>query len=695
MKSHITLAAILLAGVSAPAFAQSDSMPGVRDSAVTIHSDNPVEIVVTAMHRNREDLLGGTSVLSGRDLDAARRTNIGDTLASLPGVSATSFGPAASRPVLRGLQADRIRVLIDGIGSFDASSSSVDHAVAINPLTADRIEVLRGPTALLYGSSAIGGVVSVIDGRIPRSVPENGFRLKADADYASAADERRGGAAADLALGGGFVIHADGSYSKTDDMRTGGYLLSKPLRAQAAVSSNAEIRDLADLKGKLPNTASESSEVALGAAYIGDGGNIGFSVSRLDNRYGVPIRFSLDPDIEAEAPTLDVKQYRADLRAEITPASGFLDAIRLRAGYGDYRHFEIEDTGEIATTFLNEGMEGRLEFSQRQKGAWSGAFGAQYLTRDFKVIGEEAFLPPTRTEQGGIFTVQNFDFGHFRAEVGGRYEHSSVKASASDALGTPDAKRNFSTFTGSLGGLLEVAPNVKLGLNLSHTERAPTAEELFANGPHLATQAFEVGNPLFGKEKSNGAELLLRGRGLEYSFEISAYYNDFSNFIYQSPTGDVEDDLPVYGFFFTGAKQYGFEAEGNVTLAHIGDAAIVADSLIDYVRVKISGQGAAPFIPPLRVLGGLEYQSGDIVLRGEVEHATKQDKIAAFETSTPSFTLTNARIEWKPLGKEGPLSLRLAANNIFDVEARRHASFLANYAPLAGRDIRVGASIRF
>ncbi|MBB5687406.1 TonB-dependent receptor [Sphingobium boeckii] len=689
--------AILLAGASAPAVAQSDHAAdaGTDKTVLPAHDDNPVEIVVTAMHRSREDLLGGTSVLSAGDLDAARRSNLGDTLASLPGVSATSFGPVASRPVLRGLQADRIRVLIDGIGSFDASGSSVDHAVAINPLTAERIEVLRGPTALLYGSSAIGGVVSVIDGRIPRSVPANGIRLKADADYGSAAEERRGAASADVALGGGFVIHADGSYTKTDDLRTGGYLLSKPLRAEAAASPIAEIQELADLKGKLPNTPSESHEVALGAAYIGDGGNIGFSVSRLDNRYGVPIRFSLDPDVEAEAPTLDVKQYRADLRAEITPASGFLDAIRFRAGYGDYRHFEIEDTGEIATTFLNKGMEGRLEFSQRQKGAWSGAFGAQYLTRDFKVIGEEAFLPPTSTEQGGLFTVQNFDFGHFRAEAGARYEHTNVIATASDALGTPDAERSFSTFTGSLGGLLEFAPNVKFGLNLTHTERAPTAEELFANGPHLATQAFEVGNPLFGKEKSNGAEVLLRGRGLEYSFEISAYYNDFTNFIYQSPTGDEEDGLPVYGFAAAGAKQYGFEAEANITLAHIGDAAIVADGLIDYVRVKIEGQGSAPFIPPLRVLGGLEYQSGGLVVRGEVEHATKQDKVAAFETTTPGFTLANARIEWKPMGKGGLLSLRLAANNIFDVEARRHASFLADYAPLAGRDIRVGASVRF
>lgn len=694
MKSSARLIALLLATSAMPAFAQ-DAADTASQPTRVMHAEQPTDIVVTAMQRSREDLLSGVSVLAGDSLDAARRTSIGETLTALPGVSATSFGPSASRPILRGLQADRIRVLIDGIGSFDASGSSVDHAVAINPLTAERIEVLRGPAALLYGSSAIGGVVSVIDNRIPRRIPDEAIHLQVDGDYGTAAEERRVAAAADVPVGGGFVLHADGSWAKSDDLRAGGFLLSRPLREQAAASTNPEIQELADLRGEIPNTAAESSEAAIGLAYIADGGNIGFSVSRSDNRYGVPIRFSLDPDVEAEAPTLDVRQYRADLRAEITPANGFLDAIRFRAGYGDYRHFEIEDTGEIATTFLNEGMEGRLEFSQRKRGAWSGAFGAQYLTRDFEAIGEEAFLPPTSTEQGGLFTVQNFDFGRFDAELGGRYERTTVSASASDQLGTSDLRRSFDTFSASLGGQYEVVDNWKLGLNLTHSERAPTAEELFANGPHLATQAFEVGDPDFGKEKSNGAELTLRGRAGGFTLDASAYYNDFSNFIYQAPTGEAEDGLPVFAYFANGAKQYGFEAEVNATVAQLGAGKIVADGIVDYVRVKIDGAGSAPFIPPLRLLGGLEYQSDPLIGRIEVEHVTRQDKVAEFETETPAYTLANARIEWRPMGPDGLLTLRLAANNVFDVTARRHSSFLKDYAPLAGRDFRIGASIRF
>lgn len=692
----IRFAAVLLMTTAVPALAQNQPAPATESARTSDHHEEvPESIIVTALSRNREDFLGGVSLLSGSDLAAAKRSTIGETLASLPGVSATSFGPSASRPILRGFQGDRIRILTDGIGSFDASGSSVDHAVSINPLTAERIEVLRGPSALLYGSSAIGGVVNVIDTRIPRSLPDEAFHFDADIDYGSAANERRGGAVLDVPLGGGFVAHLDGTYLKSDDLRTGGYLLSRELREQAAASDNEDVRELATLKGKLPNTAAKSTDVAGGLSYIGDNGSIGFSVSRSDNRYGVPIRFSLDPEIEAEAPTIDLRQYRADLRAEVKVPSGFLDSIRLRAGYGDYRHFEIEDTGEIATTFLNTGMEGRLEFIQRKQGAWGGAFGGQIVTRDFEAIGEEAFLPPTQTQQMGLFTVQNFDFGAFRGEIGGRYEHSKAEASASEAIGTPADGRSFNSFSGSIGGSVALMDGWRAGVNLSHSERAPTAEELFANGPHNATQAFEVGNPLFRKEKSNGAELTFRGRGSRYNIEISAYYNDFSNFIAQSPTGDVEDELPVYQYSASGAKQWGIEGEANLTLAELGEGKIVADVIGDYVRVTLDDVGPAPFIPPLRVLGGLEYQSDSLTARAEVEHVTAQERIAEFETTTPSYTMINARIEWKPMGKDGLLSLRLAANNIFDVVARRHTSFLADYAPLAGRDIRVGASLRF
>ena len=677
----------------AAAFAQSTTVEGTGPATDGYHSEAPPEIIVTAPYqRNQADILSGTSVLSGENLTRELRTTIGETLARQPGVSATSFGPNASRPVLRGLQGERVRVLTDGIGSFDVSNTSVDHAVAINPLTANRIEVLRGPSALLFGSSAIGGVVNVIDSRIPRRVPDEPVHVDAIATYGSAANERSGSAAVDVPVTDRIVFHLDGTYGRTDDLDTGSYILSRPLRAQAAASADPAIRDLADLKGKLPNSQSEMWEVAGGAAIVTDTGNLGFSVSRLDNRYGVPVRYSLDGG-EAEEVTLHVQQTRADMRGEVETGGNIFEKIRMRAGFADYRHDEIEDTGEIGTSFFSQGIEGRLELVQATRGGWRGAVGGQMFIRDLNIVGEEKFLPRSETQQFGLFTLQSFDMGAFRAEAGGRYEYTVARAAADATLGNGDIRRSFDSFSGSLGGSVGIADNIRFGINASHTERAPSAEELFANGPHAGTQAFEVGNPAFAKEISDGIEATLKGSGDGYSFGLSAYHNWFRNFIYESPTGAIEDDLPVFQYSQADARLWGFEAEASARLAKFGETAINLDGLADYTRATIVDRGAAPRIPPLRVLGGIEAQGRLVQVRGEVEHVTAQDRVAALETTTPAYTMVNASVSMRPFGRDSKTTLMLSANNLFDVEARRHASFLKDYAPLAGRDIRVTARL--
>ncbi|WP_288412013.1 TonB-dependent receptor [uncultured Sphingomonas sp.] len=672
----------------AAAFAQSTTVQDTGPTTGGYHSEAPPEIIVTAPYqRNQADILSGTSVLSGEKLTRELRPTIGETLARQPGVSATSFGPNASRPVLRGLQGERVRVLTDGIGSFDVSNTSVDHAVAINPLTADRIEVLRGPSALLFGSSAIGGVVNVIDSRIPRRVPDEPIHVDAIANYGSAANERNASAAVDVPVTDKVVFHLDGTYGKTDDLDTGGYILSRPLRAQAAASADADIRELADLKGKLPNSQSKMWEVAGGAAVVTDTGNLGFSVSHLDNRYGVPVRYSLDGG-EAEEVSLHVQQTRADMRGEVETGGNVLEKIRLRAGFADYRHDEIEDTGEIGTSFFNQSVEARLELVQAARGGWRGAVGGQMFIRDFDVQGEEKFVPRNETQQYGLFTLQSFDMGAFRAEAGGRYEYTVARAAADDLLGNGNIRRSFDSFSGSLGGSVGLGDNLRFGINASHTERAPSAEELFANGPHAGTQAFEVGNPGFAKEISDGLEATLKGSGDGYSFGLSAYHNWFRNFIYENPTGAVEDDLPVFQYSQADARLWGFEAEASARLAKFGETAINIDGLADYTRATIVDRGPAPRIPPLRVLGGIEAQGRMVQVRGEVEHVTAQDRVAALETTTPAYTMVNASVSLRPFGRDSKTTLLLSANNIFDVEARRHASFLKDYAPLAGRDIR-------
>ena len=695
-----------------PALAQVSTPP-----TPPAYHDDRADIIVTAIIPRRQgDILSGTSVVTGEELVRALRPTIGETLARQPGVSATSFGPNASRPVLRGFQGERVRILTDGVGSFDVSNTSVDHAVAINPLTADRIEILRGPAALLYGSSAIGGVVNVIDSRIPRRVPDEPIHVDGIATYGSAADERTVAGEIEVPLGGGLVAHADGSYTKTGDLRTGGYILAAPLRAIAADSDEEEIREDGRLRGKLPNTAAETWEVAGGLAYVGDRGNLGFSVSHSENRYGVPSRIDVteahdhdhDHDHEEEHGhshenvTLAMQQTRADLRGEVAVNGGFLDSIRLRAGWATYRHDEIEPSGEIGTTFRNQSMESRLELIQSRRGNWDGASGVQYFTRRFSANGEEKFLPKNDTEQLGFFTLQSVDLGDMRLEAGARYEKTKLRSVPDADLFIAGQRRNFDAFSASIGASQQIVPGWRLGLNLARTERAPSAEELFARGNHAGTQAFELGNPGFGLEKSWGVEGTLRGQGDGYSLSLSAYHNWFNGYIYDAiaddsicmaANGGAELEFPCFQYAQADARYWGFEAEASAKLGQIGRYAVNVDGVADYVRATITGAGPAPRIPPLRLLGGLELQDDRLTLRGEVEHSFAQDRIAATETRTGGFTLVNASLSFKPFSGNDRTSITVSANNIFDVEARRHASVLKDYAPLAGRDIRVTARL--
>lgn len=696
------LPALLLFGTAFPfpAWAQKAGNDPVPQSAY--HTPPSQDIVVTApFTQERTDLLSGTSVLQGSDLTQALRPSIGETLDRTPGVSATSFGPNASRPVLRGLQGERVRVLTDGIGSIDVSNTSVDHAVVVNPLLAERIEVLRGPSALLYGSSAIGGVVNVLDKRIPRRVPDEPVHIDGLVNYGSAANERSGGAAVDVPLGNRFVVHADGSYLKTDDLRIGGHVLTPALRAEALASSQLpadpaagpiDFAANAALKDKLPNSAAKTWTAGVGAAFLSDNGSFGLSYSHYDSLYGVPVRYATQPGQQQEAPRLDLKQNRFDARAEVQTDGGLLQSIRGRFAYANYRHFELEEDGSVGTAFYNHGIEGRLELVQTDRGAWKGVSGVQYFSRDFNVIGDEAFLPKNDTQQIGFFTLQKLDYGALQAEAGARFEHAQLSAQpTADQPQFFGGRRDFDAFSASAGASYGFAEGWRLGANLSHTVRAPSAEELFANGPHAGTEAFEIGNPDFKTERSWGLEAILHGKGPGYTLEASLYHNWFDNFIYDYRTGAIEDGLPVYQSLQAKARYYGFELQGSVTLAQLGNVTLAADGLADYVRATIVGSGPAPRIPPLRLLGGIEAKSRLIDGRMEVEWTDDQTRVSPTETPTDGFTLVNASLSLRPWGTEAPVSFTLSADNIFDVNARRHASFLKDFAPLSGRDIRVSA----
>ena len=664
------------------------------------HADDE-DIVVTAMRRtSREDTISGVAIVRADELAANIRPGLGDSLTHTPGVSATSFGPSASRPVLRGLQGERVRVLSNGIGSIDVSNTSVDHAPVVNPLLAQRIEVLRGPQSLLFGSSASGGVVNVIDRRIPDAVPDEAIHFGAMGGYGSAANERMLAASAEVPLGGNWVGHVDGSWLKTDDLQIGGHALTPELRATALASSQLPPDPLADpdidfaanaaIEGTLPNTANRTWTAGVGLAFVTDGGNIGVAYSKYDSLYGVPVRFATEPGQGQEAPRIKLRQDRIDARAEVVTGGDLVEKLAFRYAFGDYVHNEIEPDGAIGTTFSSTGMEARLELVQAQRGGWKGVTGTQYMNRDFNVVGAEAFLPRNSSEQIGFFTLQQWESGPLMLEGGARYERSQQVAK-------PDAsqpqffagERRFDAFSAAFGAAYDVAPGWKIAANLSRTSRAPSAEELFANGPHAGTSAFEVGDPDLKLEQAWTAEGILRGNVEGLRFEASIFHSRYNNFVYEERTGAIEDGLPEFQVRQANARLYGFEAEAEVTLAKPGPWTISANGLVDYVHAEIDGAGPAPRIPPLRMLGGLKAASPHLDLLVEVEHVFAQNRTAVFETATPGYTVFSLSATWRPLGDEGPLSLILSGNNLFDVDARRHASYLKDYAPLAGRDIRL------
>ncbi|WP_257544195.1 TonB-dependent receptor [Sphingopyxis sp. DBS4] len=676
--------------IAAPAFAQDAAPQPTGDD--DYHTDQA--IVVTAPYVRSLDILGNVSVMEGEKLAQDIRGQIGDTLAAQPGVSSSSFSPGASRPILRGFSGERAAVLVDGLGAIDASSTSADHAVSIDPLTAERIEILRGPSVLLFSSQAVGGAVNVFDRRIPRSIPESPFHLDALASYGTAADDKSIGASIDVPVGQRFVVHADGNYRDSNNVRVGGLIYAPALRAHlldlaadATADGDADeaarLTDAANSRGKVPNSQSTSKSAGVGAAFIDDGGSLGISFGYLADEYGIPPRADID-----EVPTIKARQYRVDLRGEVELGDGLFEKLRVRGAYADYAHTEFDD-GEPGTRFTNRGIEARAELAQNDRGGWRGASGVQYSFRDFAAIGDEAFLPANETTRIAAFTLQELERGPVTLEGALRLEKSQVRA---ESIGFD---RSFSSLSGAAGLSYQLADGLKASVSISRSERAPSAEELLSDGPHAATLTYERGNPNFAKETSWGGEASLKFKRDGWSAGLTGYASRFDNFIYETDTGLIADDLPLFEFRQNKARVWGFEFEGAAPLAQIGGFHIGADATADMTRAKIVDGPYVPRIPPLRIRGGIEASSERLDARAEVEWTDDQTRIAAFETPTKGFTLVNASLTWRPLPETRHLSLTLAADNIFDVDARRHASFTKDYVPLAGRDIRITARASF
>lgn len=701
--------------------------PALAQSAPDIEEMDEIIVTGSPLLRSVDDAITGQSILTGDELSNRLAATIGETLKTEPGVSSSFFGAGASRPIIRGQGGDRVRVLTNGIGSIDASSASPDHAVAAEAAQAKRIEVLRGASVLRYGSSGAGGVVNVIDGRIPDSLIDGDISgaVRIGASSVDAGHEAAG--SLNVPLGAKLVLHVDGTFRKTDDYDIPGFAESAAFRAAEEAEHEDEDdhdedededhhdedeheEEEAEARDRLENSAVDTRSYTAGLSYIGDRGYIGAAFHSFESDYGIPGGHGHEEEGHGhddededdhedededhheeeegeEAVTIGLEQTRFDINGALE-LDGFFERVQIFAGIADYKHTEFEGPGVVGTVFTNEGYEVRAEAIQAENNGWAAAYGLQIRQRDFEAVGEEAFVPATRTDQIGLFTFQEKEIGDFHWEGAARFEQTDQGVSGTNA------SRDFNTVSVSTGGDYHLTPAVRLGGTVYRTQRAPTTEELFSNGPHLATEQFERGNADLDIETATGIEAAIRHRKDGHFVTANLFYTQYDDYIFERETGMEEDGLPIFQYTAEDATFKGFELHGGSELGSFAGYDIEIDALAEYVQAETDSQNL-PRIPPLSIMAGLEAQSDRLRLRAELDYAAKAKDLGPLELPTDAFLQTNLFLNWKaPMGAQD-VRLNFAVMNLFDEEARQHASFLKDAVPLPGRNVKFSLTSRF
>jgi iron complex outermembrane receptor protein len=672
-----------LAGAIALAFVSSTHAQAVpADAPATTLSP----IAVTGNPLGSTEVATPTTVLGGDALVLRRAGTLGETLNGLPGVSSSYFGPNASRPVIRGLDGERVRMLGNGAGSLDASTLSFDHAVPIDPLVVDRIEVLRGPAALLYGGNAIGGAVNALDNRIPKQ-PVQGVTGSVEGRVGGA--EREKGGAALLETGNGaFAMHVDAFGRDTEDLKVPTY---RPVEGGETLAETNRVR----------NSASRTKGGAVGGSIFFDKGYAGLSLDTYDSRYGVVA----EPDV-----TIRMKRDHIGFAGELRDLSGPFKVLRAQVNHTDYRHEEIEGSGEIGTTFKTKGTELRLEAEHAAVGPVRGVVGLQVEDMDFSALGEEAFVPDTRTRKQAVFALEELPWAGGTLQGGLRAEHVKVSSDgdadpAEPKFGAP-ASRTFSLASASIANVWKFDKAWSVTGGLSYTERAPTSFELYANGVHAATGAFERGDPDLGEEKGTNLDVALAWNSGPNRFRVGAYTARFSRFISLDASGNtvdlVEDgtteSFPEYVFRPVRARLNGFEIDGAHRLLD-GAWTLDASGKIDLTRGKNLDTGEAlPRIAPLRATVGLDAAQGLWSGRAEVEHATKQTHVPSTDRETPSYSIVNLSLSRRfTFGEANDGLVFLKVTNVGDQLAYSASSIdtIRGLSPLPGRALKAGVRVNF
>ena len=680
-KNILTLSILAVASVSV--FASE------HEQATTLDT---IRIKAHPLEQTSKDFAVADTVVDQKRL-AQGAVTIGEALSGETGISSNQFGAGSSRPVIRGQDGPRIKILQNSSENIDVSTLSPDHAVTVDPALAKQVEVIRGPSTLLFGAGTVGGLVNVTDSKLPTALPEKGYEGNVGLRYNTGSDEKLATAGVTLGLGDQVALRVEGLKREANDYIAPDYVHE------------------GEKERRVDNTFAKGQTVNVGLSWIYDRGFTGISYSNRQDQYGLPGHsheyeschlhgLSLhcgehdhdedehddhDHDHAHEAgPWIDLKSERYDVRTELDdPFAGF-KKLRAQASYTDYQHDEIEED-TIATRFKNKGYDGRLELVHNPLGAWEGVIGTQYGQQKLELTGEEAFLAPNTTKKWSVFALEHAQLNDVHVELAARVDQQKIDIDDS-------SKKDFdgSAFSVSGAANWEFAPNYKLSLVTSHQERLPLAQELYADGGHFATNTYELGNDQLSKEKSNNVELGFHYDDNTFDYHVHVYHNWFDDYIY-AQTLDRYKDFRLVQYAQDKAKFYGAEAEAGYQISPIYKLSVFGN----YVRGKIDNDNA-PRVPAGR-LGTKLNADFDDHWSGSAEyyHVFQQDKIAAYETDSQSYNMLNLGVAYS--GNYSNVSdyrVFLNANNLLDDQVYQHASFLSTI-PQVGRNFSVGVNFSF
>lgn len=723
-------------------------VPAARAAEEEGHGTESLEeiLVTVPFQSNVAETALPVGVLSGEELREKVTSTLGETLRNEIGVNNASFGPSLGHPVIRGQSGSRVSVLTNGVGVTDASNQSPDHAEGVEPALAERLEIVRGPATLLYGSGAVGGVVNVIDNRIPDRLAED-TRLFVEQSHNSVNDENKTVFRLD-GSSGNFGFHTSGFRRESEDLNIPGFAVDEEALEtleELVADFLGEEHDhdeghdedhegehedeFENSRGFISNSSAEAQGGSVGLSWVGERGFIGFSVNILENDYGLPGgthshgheeeghdegEEDHDEDHEEEGHDhgdvefvrIDLEKIRYDVKAGLDLENGLFDRFEGILGFTDYEHAEVEyfEDGdrETGTRYTNKGFEGRFTLSHAHSADRSGVWGLQLSSTEFAAIGEEAFIPRSDINNIGVFGVERLVRGRFTGELGLRIDRGAV-----DAGSGCDNTDNAVSLSGSV--LYDVTDTSNVLVGLSRSQRTPTVEELFSNVDrgtcdvyadpeqftlHAATNLLEIGNPDLDEETSNNLELGFRRFAGPVTGQVSVYRNEIDDFVFLDFTGEEFEGQTIARYVAQDATFTGIEGEVSVALLERGDNALELGLFGDMVRAELDSGGNIPRIPAAKYGAELRYSGSDWSAHLHVTRVDEQDDAGRLELPTDGYTIVSlyADYHWRLRGGS-ELKVFLRGDNLLDEEIRNHASFLKNYAPEPGRSFRVG--VRF